>query len=159
MQQILPMLWEPTQGCQCFYFSCLDFSTCITRALLHRLQIQNAATRIITGSINWDHITPILTTLHWLSVHFHIDFKVSFLTFKALHAIHFYWRSIYPEPGRTLRSADSDFLINPRVQLVTKWWMDYTVLFWSTNHSKAAIQGINCSPRPIQLISKTLHKW
>ena len=60
-------------------FSHLDFGnafyTGITQASLYCLQlIQNAAARIITGSRKQDHITSILASLHWLLVHFHIDF-------------------------------------------------------------------------------------
>ena len=33
----------------------------------------------------YDHITPILTELHWLPVRKRIQFKVLLLTFKALH--------------------------------------------------------------------------
>ena len=33
----------------------------------------------------FDHITPILTELHWLPVRKRIQFKVLLLTFKALH--------------------------------------------------------------------------
>ena len=51
------------------------FYTGITPASLCRLQlIQNAAARIITGSRKQDNLTSILASLHWLFVHFHIDF-------------------------------------------------------------------------------------
>lgn len=34
-----------------------------------------------------EHITPVLMTLHWLPVCFGIDFKVLFITNKALHGV------------------------------------------------------------------------
>ena len=35
-----------------------------------RLQgIQNAAARLVTGSRKYDHIAPVLRSLHWLPIH------------------------------------------------------------------------------------------
>ncbi len=48
----------------------------ISQSTLSRLQIvQNAAARLLTGSRKRDHITPILSSLHWLPVHYRIDIK------------------------------------------------------------------------------------
>ena len=38
-------------------------------------QIQNIAARYVTGARKYDHITPILVQLHWLSVSYRIVFK------------------------------------------------------------------------------------
>ena len=43
----------------------------------HCLQLARLCRRI--------HITPILATLHWLSIKFRIDFKIALTTYKALH--------------------------------------------------------------------------
>ena len=52
---------------------------------LNRLQaVQNAAARLLMKKKKFDHITPILTELHWLPVRKRIQ-KVLLLTFKALH--------------------------------------------------------------------------
>ena len=52
---------------------------------LQKLQrVLNAATRIITGTRKYDHITPVLKELHWLLVKERIDFKILLLTFKVL---------------------------------------------------------------------------
>ncbi len=41
---------------------------------INKLQIvQNAAARVLTRSRKYDHITPILQSLHWLPIKFHIS--------------------------------------------------------------------------------------
>lgn len=45
--------------------------------------IQNAADRLITRSNRTEHTTPVLKSLHWLPVHFRVDFKFLMITFKA----------------------------------------------------------------------------
>ena len=55
--------------------------------MLNRLQgVQNAAARLLTGTKKYDHITPILTELHWLPIKYRIEFKI-LLTFKAVHGL------------------------------------------------------------------------
>ena len=55
---------------------------------LHKLQrIQNTAARIVTKTKKFDHITPVLTDLHWLPIEFRIDYKLLLLTFKALNGL------------------------------------------------------------------------
>lgn len=44
---------------------------------------QNAAARVLTRTNRFEHITPILTYLHWLSVEQRIDFKMLLLVFKS----------------------------------------------------------------------------
>ncbi len=46
---------------------------------------QNIVARIITNTRRYEHITPVLRQLHWLSIQEWIEFKVSWLTYKALH--------------------------------------------------------------------------
>lgn len=44
-----------------------------------RLQmVENAATHLLTGTCKHEHISPILASLHWLSVHLRIRFKICF---------------------------------------------------------------------------------
>ena len=53
--------------------------------LLCRLQIiQNNATRVVSGSKKYDHITPVLKDLHWLPIRKRIEFKILLLTFKCM---------------------------------------------------------------------------
>ena len=53
---------------------------------LVRLQVvQNSAARVITRTRKFEHITPVLTALHWLPDSFRIGFKTLLLPFKSLH--------------------------------------------------------------------------
>ena len=50
----------------------------VSRELLRRLQsVLNAAARFITGTRKYDHITPVLRSLHWLPVRQRIIFKIA----------------------------------------------------------------------------------
>ena len=50
-----------------------------------RLQrILNAAARVICVIPKFNHITPFIIKLHWLPVHFLIQFKILLLVLKAL---------------------------------------------------------------------------
>ncbi len=73
-----------------FIFSRLDYcnanyvGTCQTH--IARLQlVQNAAARMLMKAKKSDHITPLLSSLGWLSVHYRIQYKVLIYVFKALH--------------------------------------------------------------------------
>ena len=48
-------------------------------------RIQNATARLLTGLNKFDHITPVLKSLHWVPVEKRIDFKVLLLVYHALH--------------------------------------------------------------------------
>ncbi len=53
---------------------------------ISKLQIvQNAAARVLTRSRKYDHITPILQSLHWLPIKFRISYKILLLAYKALN--------------------------------------------------------------------------
>ena len=72
--------------------------------------VQNAAARLITCSCKYDHITPILSDLHWLPVSERIKFKFILLTFKALHQqCPTYIQDLETRysPSRTLRSSST----------------------------------------------------
>ena len=45
----------------------------------------NSAARIVSRTRKYDHITPILMELHWLPVHYRIQYKILLLTYKALN--------------------------------------------------------------------------
>ena len=54
------------------------------QSLIYQLQhVQNAAD---LWEKEHEHITPVLRSLHWLSVHLGVLFKVLLVTFKALYA-------------------------------------------------------------------------
>ena len=53
---------------------------------LKRLQhLQNHAARIVSRVGKYDHIQPVLKSLHWLPVKARIDFKTLLVTHKALN--------------------------------------------------------------------------
>jgi len=51
---------------------------------LNRLQLQNSPACAVVRAPISSHITPALKTLHWLQSTEHIDYMVSFLTYKVL---------------------------------------------------------------------------
>ena len=86
----------------------------IDQASLKRLQlVQIAAARLLTGTKKRDHITPVLSSLHWLPVKYRIDFKVLLFVFKSLHGLSPSYLSELIEPyapTRVLRSANLNLL-------------------------------------------------
>ena len=72
-----------------FVMSRLDYGNALLAGIplehLNKLQrIQNMAARIITFTPRSDHITPILTELHWLPAKFRIEFKILLHVFRCL---------------------------------------------------------------------------
>ena len=54
---------------------------------INRLQhIQNSAARLLTATSRYEHVTPVLRSLHWLPVSTRIDFKIV-LVCKVLHGL------------------------------------------------------------------------
>ena len=49
--------------------------------------IQNSASRLWTKTRKQEHITPVLTALHWLPVSIRIDFKIILLVWEALNGL------------------------------------------------------------------------
>ena len=60
----------------------------IGQSELNRLQlVQNAAARLLTETKKREHITPVLSSLHWLPVRYRIDFKILLFVFKSLYGL------------------------------------------------------------------------
>lgn len=60
----------------------------VSKGLVAKLQsIQNAAARLVTGTRKFEHITPVLRSLHWLPVRHRITFKLAMLVYKSLHGL------------------------------------------------------------------------
>ena len=95
----------------------------ISNKNIQKLQyIQNCAARILTRTRKFDHITPILKSLHWLPVPFRIEYKVSLLTHQCLHgnAPIYLKELITPQPtSRHLHSGQANLLQIPRTKLRT----------------------------------------
>ncbi len=90
---------------------------------INKLQVvQNAAARFLTRSRKYDHITPILQSLHWL-LKFCISYKILLLTFKALNGlapVNLTSLLSRYSPTRSLSSQNSGLLVEPRIAKSTK---------------------------------------
>lgn len=91
---------------------------------IRRLQlVQNAAARLLTGKKRNEHITPILSTLHWLPVVFRIHFKILLFVYKSLNGLAPLYLSdmlTLHTPSRTLRSTGQLSLDCPRSRRKTR---------------------------------------
>ncbi len=89
--------------------------------LINKLQmVQNAA--VLTRTRKYDHISPVLSTLHWLPIKHRIDFKILLITYKALNGLDPQYLSeilSHYSPPRPLRSQNSGHLIVPRISKST----------------------------------------
>ncbi len=64
-----------------FMTSSLDYCNALLGGcsghLINKLQIvQNAAARVLKRTRKHDHISPVMSTLHWLPIKHRIDFKI-----------------------------------------------------------------------------------
>ncbi len=85
--------------------------------LINKLQmVQNAAARVLTRTRKYDHISPVLSTLHWLPIK--QDFQILLITYKVLNGLAPQYLSEllsrYSSP-RPLQSQNSGHLIIPRI--------------------------------------------
>ena len=87
---------------------------------LNRLQsVLHSAARLVCGARKYDHVTPLLQELQWLSVLDRIPFKLATLVFRFLHGL----AQAYPagtlkhaadvDSRRRLRSGSSTALLVP----------------------------------------------
>jgi len=93
---------------------------------LNRLQsVLNAAARLIFAASKYDHVTPLLSDLHWLRVPERIDFKITVLVYRCLCGLAPAYlstelQSVKDMPSRQrLRSWSSDTLTVPMSRLST----------------------------------------
>ncbi len=105
---------------------------------INKLQIiQNAAVRVLTRSRKYDHITPILQSLHWLPIKFRISYKILLLAYKALNNLAPAYLTDQTNllacynPTRSLRLQNSGLLVVPRIAKSTKGGR--TFLIWLPN--------------------------
>ncbi|KAJ8390578.1 hypothetical protein AAFF_G00101840, partial [Aldrovandia affinis] len=80
--------------------------------------VQNAAARILTRTKKYEHISPVLASLHWLPINYRVDYKVLLLTYKVLHGLapSYLTDLLHPyNPPCSLRSQDAGNLVVPRI--------------------------------------------
>ncbi len=69
-----------------FMTSRLDYCNALlggcSARLINKQMVQNAAARVLTRTRKYDHISPVLSTLHWLPTKHRIDFKILLLLIK-----------------------------------------------------------------------------
>ena len=98
---------------------------------LQRLQsVQNCAARIVSKCGKYDHITPILCSLHWLPVKERIMYKLILMAYKALHGLaplHIQNLVSVPQVSRSLRSANRLLLSVPSSNLKSYGDRSFTV--------------------------------
>lgn len=113
-----------------FISSRLDYCNALyvglSQSSIGRLQlVQNAAARFLTSTSRREHISPVLSSLHWLPVRFRIDFKLLMFVFKAINGLAPTYLSeilTIRDPGRALRSSGQLLLDVPRSKC--KQWGD-----------------------------------
>ena len=89
------------------------FHSASKTALAKLQRIQNMAARVVETVSKYDHISPVLSSLHWLPIHHRISFKILLLVYKALHNLAPSYLSdlfVFYSPSRVLRSAGKCYL-------------------------------------------------
>ncbi|XP_060794858.1 uncharacterized protein LOC132897639, partial [Neoarius graeffei] len=110
---------------------------------INKLQlVQNGAARVLTRTRKYDHITPVLSTLHWLPIKFsRIKFKTLVLAYQAVKGSGpvYLQRLIRPySPARSLCSTTTGCLGPPPLcsyparsrllsVLAPYWWNDLPI--------------------------------
>lgn len=106
----------------------------------HKLQVaQNNAARLLRRVGRRDHITPILSSLHWLPVRQRIAYKVLGIVHKALHTptAPEYLRELFMlyEPRRELRSSSDPWTLTVprhRMQYGSRSLRIFGARLWNT---------------------------
>ena len=95
----------------------------LQKSQVKRLQyVQNSAARLLTSTSRYEHVTPVLRSLHWLPVSARIDFKILLLVFKVLNGLGPLYLCELLEPyipNRNLRSSRKKLLMVPKCNLKT----------------------------------------
>ncbi len=110
-----------------FMTSRLDYCNALldgcSARLINKLQmVQNEAARVLTITRKYDHISLVMSTLHWLPIKHCIDFKILLTTYKALNGLAPQYLNellSHYSPPRPLRSQNSGHLIIPRISKST----------------------------------------
>ncbi len=119
-----------------FMTSRLDYCNALlggcSSRLINKLQmVQNAAARVLTRTRKYDHISPVLSTLHWLPTKHRIGFKILLITYKAMNGLAPQYLSellSHYSPSRPLHSQNSGHLIIPRISKSTAGGRSFSYL-------------------------------
>ena len=102
---------------------CNSLLSGIVETDLTKLQrVLNRVARVVTKSPPFTHSVPLLRSLHWLPVKYRVHFKISLLTYKALHEEQpIFLRSLIAIslPSCSLRSNTGITLSIPRIKTNT----------------------------------------
>ncbi len=128
LAKLRKMLTDEEKLVHAFMTSRLDYCNALLggcpASSIKMLQIvQNAAARVLTRSRKYDHVTPILQSLHWLPIKFCISYKILLLAYKALNGLaHGYLTTLLSRYNRTrsLGSQNSGLLVVPKIAKSTK---------------------------------------
>ena len=109
-----------------FVITRLDYANSLYHGMskqnMDKLQrVQNAAARLICRCGRRDHISPILSQLHWLPVAYRVQFKVLVQVYRATHdqAPSYICDMVQCyQPGKSLRSQDQNLLVVPKTKKV-----------------------------------------
>ena len=90
------------------------------KGLIHRLQlVQNSLARAVVPSCRrYDHVSPVLSQLHWLPVSQRIDYKIALVTRNVLRndEPQYLRELIQPLPLSARRSASKNLLVVPFIK-------------------------------------------
>ncbi len=92
----------------------------------------------------FDHITPILQSMHWLPIKFRIGYKILLLTYKALNGLApMYLTSLISRynPTCSLKSHNSGLLVVPGIAKSTKGGRTFSYLAPKLWNGLPDIQG------------------
>ena len=134
----------------------------VSGSSITRLQmVQNAATRLLTGTCKYEHISPILASLHWLPVQFWIHFEILLFAFKSLNGLappylsellhpHIPTHSLrsdyqlllsVPKSKRKLRGDHAFAVSAPKFRMICLCTLNRPLLCWFLNHFSKPISS------------------
>ena len=87
-------------------------------------RVQNTAARLVYMIPKFTHISPYLKKLHWLPIKFRIEFKITILTFQAIHGLAPKYLCelvrIKEQSSYHLRSSEEIILLQPSEKSLTR---------------------------------------
>ena len=118
---LLAAILEFSNNCNFWKYNALLYG--LSKKRLNKLQlVQNCAARLVSGVKKYDHITPVLKSLHWLPIARRIEFKILVLTFKGLNGLapSYITELLSPyKPAKSLRSKNQHLLSKAKMKCKT----------------------------------------